>query len=110
MLKWALAALILIHALIHFWGFGAGMDPRKAAGFHRPISPGFGWLWFLAAVVLITAAIMLMSGSDRWRLVALAGVIVSQVLLVMWWQDARYGTIANLLIVIAAWGHIFKSQ
>ena len=109
MFKWAFAALVLVHGLIHFWGFGAGMDPRKATAFHRPITPGQGWMWFFAAVLLITAAVMYLAGSHRWWLVALTGVVVSQALLVMWWQDARFGTIANLIIVVVAVLPMFRA-
>jgi hypothetical protein len=40
-------------------------------------------------------------GSDRWWMPAAVAVVLSQVLIVVQWHDARFGTIANVLLLIA---------
>jgi hypothetical protein len=58
----------------------------------------------LACLAVVGAALGLALGRDWWRPVALIAAAVSQLLIVLWWPDARAGTPANLLIVAAvAW-------
>ena len=96
----ALAAFIALHALIHLPG------PAKAFGWtdvnqrRAPIAPAAGLLWLLAAVLLIAAAVGVALGVPRWWYPALPGLLLSQGLIVTAWGDARFGTLANVLIAI----------
>lgn len=69
-----------------------------------------GVLW-LAAAVLILAAVALLFAAPRWFwFVGLAGLVASQIAIVASWRDARLGTIANVVLLAAviygafAWG------
>ena len=66
-----------------------------------------GVLWLLALVLFLAAAIQLISNHDLWWITALAAIILSQVLIILFWQDAKFGTTANIIIllsVIAGYG------
>ena len=63
-----------------------------------------GVAWLVACLALLFAAPGVAMGREWWRPVALLAVVVSQVLIVLWWPDARAGTLANTVILaIAVW-------
>ena len=96
----AFAILIGIHGLIHLLG------PAKAFGWadvrqlRIPISPLGGALWLAAAILLTGAAIGFALGAHWWWWLGLTGIALSQVLITQSWSDAKFGTIANLVIAI----------
>ncbi|MCC6402188.1 MAG: hypothetical protein IT227_15605 [Flavobacteriales bacterium] len=59
-----------------------------------------GLLWALVALLFLIATWAMLGRSDRWWIPALAGVVLSQVLIVLHWQDARIGTLANILLLV----------
>jgi hypothetical protein len=99
-MKIAFAILIALHGLIHL------LAPAKAFGWanvtqlRQPISPGSGVLWLLTAVLLIGASIALAIGTRWWWYFALPGVLLSQFLIAQLWSDAKFGTLANIVIVV----------
>ena len=107
-MRWLLVALLGLHGLIHLIGSPAAWGGAIAGLAADPLIPLAGATlrlagvaWLLAAVLLVVAALGLALRRGWWRAVALAGVIVSQVLIVLWWRDARVGTLPNLVIVVA---------
>jgi hypothetical protein len=96
----AFALLIAAHGILHLLG------PTKAFGWASvpqlriPISPVGGTLWLVAAISLIGASVAFASGAHWWWALGLPGVVLSQVMIVQSWSDAKVGTIANLVILI----------
>lgn len=96
----ALAVFILLHGLIHLLG------PAKAFGWvgvsqlRAPIPPAAGLLWLATALLLIAAATGLVLRTPWWWYPALPGVLLSQGLIVTAWGDARFGTLANVIIAV----------
>ena len=94
------ALFIALHALIHLLG------PVKAFGWARisqlkdPITPAVGALWLLAAVLLLAAAVGIALGGAWWWWLALPGTLLSQFVIAQSWDDAKYGTLANLVIAV----------
>ncbi|MBM3496606.1 MAG: hypothetical protein FJX72_20145 [Armatimonadetes bacterium] len=106
----AFAALLAVHALIHLMGFSKAFGPASLAQLQTPITRPMGVLWLVATMVLL-AAVGLLFAAPRWFwLVGLAGLMASQVAIVASWADARFGTIANAVLLAAvvygafAWG------
>lgn len=104
------SALIVLHALIHVMGFAKAFGLASLVQLKMPISRPMGALW-LAAAVLILAAVALLFAAPQWFwLAGLAGLVVSQSAIVASWGDARFGTIANVVLLAAvvfgafAWG------
>jgi hypothetical protein len=96
-MRHAIAALAAVHGLIHLIGVVRGIGP----------SPSPRALAWLAACLLLVAAggLLLARIGAGWPVLA-AGVVVSQILIVGDWTEARFGTIANLILalaVIMAW-------
>lgn len=104
--RWLLAALLLLHGLIHFLGVAKGFGWASPPQLEGTISAGMGFVWLTAVVLVLTAAGMIaMAAPSRWWATALLAALVSQVAIVSSWSDAKAGTIANvLLLVVAAYG------
>ncbi len=96
------AILVVLHAFIHLLGFAKGFGLADIRQLSEPISKSAGGLWLLAFVLLITAAALFVFRSSYWWAIALAAVVVSQLLIFYSWHDAKFGTSMNLLILLVA--------
>ncbi len=86
-MRFVLIALLAVHGLIHVLGFARNRG-------------ALGGAWLVAASLLVVAAV-LATLRVPWWWVAAAGVVLSQVLVVRAWPEARVGTIANVVLAIA---------
>lgn len=107
-MKYILIALFVIHGLIHLLGFTKAFGLAQPSPLQAAISRPMGILWLAAALLLILSAVMVLLAVRWWWVPAAFGVVLSQVLIFTAWNDARAGTIANILllfpIVVAALG------
>jgi hypothetical protein len=94
--------VIAVHGLIHLMGFAKGFQYAEMKQLTIPISKPVGALWLLAALLFMVSAILLLLKKDYWAMLAIAAVVISQVVIITSWRDAKYGTIANIIIGIAA--------
>jgi len=109
MLRYFVALIILIHGLIHFMGFSKAFGYGNIQQLTKFISRPVGILWLSAAVLFIISAILFAVKKDSWWMVGIPAVLLSQVLLILAWHDAKYGTVINIILLIicivsyAAW-------
>jgi hypothetical protein len=116
MLRLLFIAFVAIHALIHLLGFVKEWKLANVPQLNGPTllplshmgarAMGLGWL--VASVLLLLVAILFTVRYANWWMVACTGVVVSQFLIVVYWHDAKFGTIANILIAVVvacAWAH-----
>ena len=101
MLKYLFVFIILIHGLIHFMGFTKAFDYGNMTQLTKEISKPTGMLWLLTAFLFIATIILFLLKKDAWIFVGLVAVIISQILIFTIWKDAKFGTIANIIIVVA---------
>ncbi|HET6336874.1 MAG TPA: DUF6544 family protein [Polyangiales bacterium] len=96
-IRWLVAVLLLIHGAIHLLGFvkafGFAALPQLSAAISRPV----GLLWLAAGVLSISAAFA--SPNVFWKLGASA-IVLSQIVIVSAWSDAKFGTLANLVLLL----------
>jgi len=102
MLKIILAFILFIHGLIHFMGFAKAFGYGDMKQLTIPISKPVGAVWMLSAVLFILAVILFLLKKENWWILATLTVVISQVVIIMSWKDAKFGTIANLLILLVA--------
>ena len=112
-MKIALVALLAVHGLIHAmglagtWGWaefeGASQTPTNfiTARPEDPVVRVLGTVWLLALMAFLVAAVLLMGDSAVWRPAALVAVAISMVPVVLWWEDAPMGAVANALVLAA---------
>jgi hypothetical protein len=99
-MRFALALLLALHGLIHLLGPAKAFGWADVSQVHTPISTISGVLWLLAAVLFCFAAIVEGIGGRWWWYPALPAVLLSQALIVSTWSDAKFGTVANVIIAI----------
>jgi hypothetical protein len=108
LVRWAVVALVLGHGLIHLLGAAKGLGWAEVAALKKPIGPLGGVAWLVAATVVIAAAAAMAAGVGWWWLAAAVAAVASQAVLVTSWGDAKWGTIANVVVLLAA-GYGFAS-
>ena len=107
-MRWALVAVLAIHGAIHFMGTAKAFGWSELEALTQPMSRGMGLLWLLAGVTTLAAALHLQMAPRSWWITGLAAVVLSQIVIVSAWQDARFGTVANL-IILAGVAYTFAS-
>ena len=109
-LRWGVLVVIAGHGLIHLVGAAKGFGLADVSQLTRPIGFLGGILWLLAAGLVLTAAVAMGIGAPTWWwALAAAAAVVSQVAVVTSWHDARFGTLVNIVLVLAA-GYSFASE
>lgn len=101
-MKIVFAVVLLLHGAIHLLGFLNSFGIAKIDEFKNPIGKVSGAFWLLTFLVFLTAFVLFITNSDYWWLPAITGVIISQILIFSSWQDGKFGTIANFIILIIA--------
>lgn len=100
--------LLLIHGLIHLMGFVKAFALAEISALILPITRTWGLLWMAAALMLVTAGVLWLLKLDSWWIAAGIGIILSQILVFIYWQDARFGTIPNLIILTVLVGGFLR--
>ncbi len=95
-----LTIVLVAHGLIHFMGLAKSYDLGKIAQFSREIPKPLGFLWATTGLLLLFSAFLLYRNKISWSIIAIVGLLLSQMLIFMFWQDAKYGTLANTIILI----------
>jgi hypothetical protein len=98
----ALFVIISVHATIHGLGVAKGFGLPAPNALQTPISRPMGVLWLAAGVLLWAAAASLLIAPRWFWLVGGLGVLASQSVIITCWHDARFGTLANVVVAAAA--------
>lgn len=104
----ALAALLSSHGAIHLMGFLRSWKLSEIPQLTGPtlfplpeaLSRAVGLGWLFSCLVFVGAASMLLFRYGPWWLVACIGIVISQLLVIHAWPDAKAGTLVNILFVI----------
>lgn len=108
-MKYILVALMAIHGLIHLMGFAKAFQLATFEQLRTPISQPVGLLWLTAGALFLAGAGLLIAAPGWWWAPAGAALIISQIVIVMAWGDAKFGTVANLIVlvpvIVAGLGH-----
>lgn len=102
MIKNIFAFIILVHGLIHLMGFAKSFNYGHMTQLTKEIPKPLGIIWLIVAALFVTTTVMLIAKRESWPITALIAVTVSQILVIMTWQDAKLGTVANVIILIVA--------
>lgn len=115
-MKTAFLVLMIIHGVIHLPGFVKAFGLADVKQFKQAVSKPVGVLWLFASGLFIAAAIMVVFNTGYWWLVSLGAVVTSQILILLYWQDAKFGTILNVIFLMACtygyatWNYLGKYQ
>lgn len=93
--------LLIVHGLIHLLGVAKALRPASLTQLTLPIAPGWGVAWGIAAALLLAAGVLRLVDSAVWWAPGLAGVVLSQIVVVAFWADAKAGTALNVVLLVA---------
>ena len=99
-MKIVFAAVLVAHGLIHLLGTAKAFRLAEIPLLTHQIDRPLGVLWLLAAALCIGTAISIFTWPQWWWLIGAAAVVVSQIVIATSWADARYGTIANVIVLV----------
>ncbi len=109
MIRMLFLFVTFVHGLIHLLGFAKAMGYAELPQLAQPITRPQGLLWLAASLLLIATVTSFVWWPRGWWLAGLLAVVVSQTVIASSWGDAKFGTIANaILLVGVAYG--FASQ
>jgi hypothetical protein len=97
--KLAFAVLLALHGAVHLLGFAKGFGLAEVAALKQPVSRAGGVLWLLAAALFLAAGALLYAAPVRWWVAAAPALLLSQALILGAWADARFGTVANAVVL-----------
>ena len=106
--------IVLLHGLIHLLGFVKGFGFKEVKELTLPISKPMGLFWLSATAIFMLYGILHFTNTKYTWLVGLGAVVISQILVVMFWKDAKFGTIPNLVILVVSFvslgSYLLKSE
>jgi hypothetical protein len=102
MLKTIFIFITLIHGLIHFMGFSKAFGYGNITQLTKEITKPMGLVWLATGLLFIICIALYFLKKDSWVYFALIAVVLSQILISSSWQDAKFGTIANVIVLIVA--------
>lgn len=92
--------LSILHGAIHLLGFVHAFEIKPIEAFTQPISKMLGLLWLVASLLFalfVISAFLLPNLSPWFGLVA---ITYSQALIFSQWKEAKFGSIANLILLL----------
>ena len=99
-MKWIFTIILALHGLIHILGFIKAFELSEIKELTLHVSRPWGILWLLVTLTFLVYGYLQHNGHQNAWMVGLVAVVVSQILILSFWQDANYGTIPNILIGI----------
>lgn len=106
MIRYLVIFIAFAHGLIHLMGFFKAFGLARLDELKLDISRTSGLFWLAAAVLFGVTGLLFAVRREIWWMWALPAIALSQTLIVLAWSDARFGTIANvilLLVAVVAW-------
>lgn len=100
MLRISFAIILLMHGLIHLLGFVKAFKFADISQLTQPITKPIGFGWLGSALLFTVAVAFFLLKKEDWWLVAVPAVVLSQVLIVTAWPDAKFGTVANIIALV----------
>lgn len=97
-----LIILLFLHGLIHLMGFAKAFGFAEINALSQYISKSYGLVWLFSSLLLLSTSILLFLKKDWWPFLALIAVILSQLLIIIFWKDAKFGTLVNILVLFAS--------
>jgi hypothetical protein len=106
MIKYLFAFVILIHGFIHTIGFAKAFGYGNITQLTKEISKPIGLVWLLTTFLFLATTVLYFTKNSSWTVIAIIAAVISQILIITVWKDAKFGSIANIIILfvaISAW-------
>ena len=94
--------IVLLHGLIHALGFVKAFAFKEVKELTLPISKPLGLLWLSATILFLIYGMLQFANAKYAWVVGIVAVVVSQILVILFWKDALFGTIPNLVVLLVS--------
>lgn len=91
------AAVLAVHGLVHLMGPAKAFGWGNPSPLTQPVTPVIGGLWLTAALLFLATAVTFFTWPRWWWLLGALAVAASQLAVMTSWNDAKYGSLLNLL-------------
>jgi len=98
-MRWVFAVLVAVHGVIHLMGPAKAFGWAELPNLTRPIPRGMGLVWLAAALLTLASVVALWAWPRGWWMFGAAALICSQIAIFTSWSDAKFGTVANVLLL-----------
>lgn len=98
-MRTAFLLLVFLHGLIHVLGFVKGFGLRDVKELTVPISKPLGLIWLVASVLIWLFGVLYYVNAKYAWIFGLVAVVVSQLLVIAFWRDAKFATIPNVILL-----------
>jgi hypothetical protein len=100
-MKTAFIIFMVMHGLIHLLGFIKAFELAEVKELKMPITRSSGIIWLITFILFMVTAALYLSGSGLYIGFGVTGVTLSQALIWRDWEDAKYGSLPNLIFGVA---------
>ena len=94
-----LGILMILHGLVHLMGFVKAFNLTELKEIKQEISRPMGLLWLTTVLLFGGSAAALLLGETWWWPITIASIVLSQIVIALHWKEAKWGTIANIIIL-----------
>jgi hypothetical protein len=101
-MKIFLVVLLLLHGVIHLIGYLGAIGVKTSITLPLEISKASGYVWLSVALIFVVTSVLLIASVSFWPWLTILGIIISQVLIIMQWKEAKAGTFINVILLITA--------
>lgn len=101
MFKTLFACVLLFHGIFHLLGFAKAFGVFRLDQIKKNISRFHGLLWLAVGLMFIICFFIFLWGEEWWKLPVIAALL-SQLLIFRYWQDTKYATPLNILIIVVS--------
>jgi len=98
-MRWLFFGLLAVHGLIHFMGVAKAFRVADLPQLTTPVTRAAGIGWLAAGLALLGTATLFILAPRLWWTVGLPAVLLSQLVISLSWRDAKFGTVANALVL-----------
>ncbi len=94
--------LVLLHGLIHILGFVKAFGFKEVKELTLTISKPMGVAWLIASSLVLIYGFLCFANNKYAWLAGIIAIVVSQIIIIYFWKDAKFGTILNLIILLVS--------
>lgn len=99
MTRFLLTLLIFIHGSIHLIGAIPALRKKNYLTLQDPTNTD-RFFWKITLLLFFIAASLILAKRDWW-FIGITAIVLSQILIIQHWHEARFGTIANVMILLS---------
>ncbi len=93
--------ILTIHGFIHLIGYATAFFETEISKQLVGVSKPIGSIWLVTFIMFIVVSLQFQTGK-KWFYLGIFTVLVSQTLIILAWSDAKFGTIANIIILLVS--------